>query len=155
MKDYTGLKAGRLTLVKPSDKRTKQRQVLWEAKCDCGADLLVRPTQVLNGNTSSCGCLQKELKRTQQHTRRHEPIISSARHVWHGTYTDGCDFDTFYRLSQLPCHYCGRTPYRVFNVGVNKRLHDVPVSDIQIQEGNFTYNGLDRIDSSRGLHRIM
>jgi hypothetical protein len=149
-KDYTGLKGGRLTLIRASNRRTKQRQILWEAVCECGKNIIVRPTQVINGNTSSCGCRSDEVRRAQQHARRYDPIISSARWLWHSAYKDGCDFDTFYRLSQLPCDYCGVLPYRTFNVGISLLGRGYPVSDLQLRNGNFTYNGLDRVDSSIG-----
>lgn len=30
------------------------------ARCDCGTEKLVRPANLANGNTKSCGCLRKE-----------------------------------------------------------------------------------------------
>ncbi len=54
--DLTGQRFGRLTAIRPTDKRSI-RTVKWECRCDCGKTIIVR----LNGNhTRSCGCLLKE-----------------------------------------------------------------------------------------------
>lgn len=78
--------------------------------------------------------------------RKYDPVISSALRVWRDTYKDGCDFDTFFLLSQLPCYYCGRHPHRTVNAASSARK----ASSNQLQDGNFTYNGLDRIDNAKG-----
>lgn len=99
-------------------------------------------------NVRSCGCLQREaVAKTNQSKRKYEPVVGSAMYVWRdGGYNDGdCDFESFMKLSQLPCFYCGRKPFRSVNRGDNRAK-----SDRQKQEGNFIYNGLDRVDNSKG-----
>ena len=57
-KNLTGTKFGRLLVVSqllPFEKRTK-----WECKCDCGNNVIVDASKLLNGHTKSCGCLNKE-----------------------------------------------------------------------------------------------
>lgn len=135
---YEGVEAGNLTIGKRSTtKDPSGHHYYWHAMCGCGEPCLVFPGEVLAGKKKSCGCLN--------HKRTYEPIISSARKVWGGGYDDGCDFDTFYRLSQQPCHYCNVPPWRTYNVANSQRS----TSDLQKEEGDFVYNGLDRIDSSR------
>lgn len=70
-KDWTGKKFGRLLFIKPIS-RDSSRQIVWELKCDCGNELKTDATRVVNGNTSSCGCLQVELvtKRMTKHGLR-------------------------------------------------------------------------------------
>lgn len=58
--DLTGRKFNRLSVVKDSGQRTVSQKILWECLCDCGAVTLVVGANLLNGNTQSCGCLQKE-----------------------------------------------------------------------------------------------
>lgn len=142
-KDWTGQKYGKLTFVRPTGTTDSSRHAIWELICDCGNTHIASCHNVKKGSVSSCGC------KNGQNTRKYTPIETTARHVWHGAYKD-CDFDTFYTMSQLPCFYCGRAPFKTFNLGVTKRKHGIPVSEIQIKEGGFTYNGLDRIDSSKG-----
>lgn len=35
--------------------------ICWECKCDCGKKIFVRNYSLLNGNTKSCNCLQKDI----------------------------------------------------------------------------------------------
>lgn len=55
IKDYTGQKFGMLTFLRPTDKRTKDRKVIWELQCDCGAITEKENSNVITGNTSHCG----------------------------------------------------------------------------------------------------
>ena len=59
MKDLTGAKYGRLTVIKPSKER-RNGSVVWKTKCDCGNELDVMSSSLVKGNTKSCGCIQKE-----------------------------------------------------------------------------------------------
>lgn len=57
--DLTGQKFGRLTAIKRVE-NTKNKDTLWLCKCDCGGETITRITNLRNGNTKSCGCLNKE-----------------------------------------------------------------------------------------------
>jgi hypothetical protein len=148
-KDYTGQRRGILTFIRPTEKRTSKGAVIWEMLCDCG-NTTYSPAH--KKNRKSCGCLDEERHATFNRknlgaSRRYEPIISSAREIW-TVYKDGdIDFDSFYALSQLPCYYCESPPSRTRNRATAGRGK---ASERQIKEGNFTYNGLDRIDSTKG-----
>lgn len=147
-KDWTGTKLHRLTFIKPTDRRNG-RKILWQTLCVCGNTSEVLPYTVAKGMVKSCGCFSREsITRRCEKKRIYHPIISSARTVWKANYRDGdISFDDFYRLSQLDCDYCGSPPTKTYNMS-NHRKHRS--SNYQIQEGNFTYNGLDRLDSNRG-----
>lgn len=56
-KDLTGQKFGYLTVIKDSGKRDANGTVKWQCKCDCGNYHLVATTNLINGNTVSCGCV--------------------------------------------------------------------------------------------------
>ena len=60
IKDLTGKKFGRLTVVKRGES-DKHRKMQWWCQCDCGNPelILVSGTNLRKGNTKSCGCLQK------------------------------------------------------------------------------------------------
>jgi len=136
-KDYTGQKFGRLTFVRMTEQR-RSGGIVWELLCDCGTTAYSVGKEVASGKTVTCGCSR----------RTYLPEISTARTVWNTNYKDGdIDFDTFYYLSQQQCYYCGREPHRTTNVA-NKRKNRNP-SSLQIDNGNFTYNGLDRVDSTQ------
>src|ERR1700676_4273069 len=76
--------------------------------------------------------------------------MASAKTIWQCSYSDGCSFETFILLSQQPCHYCGDLPSNLFNKYINKEgeLTNEKVSKEWAAQAYFTYNGLDRIDSS-------
>jgi hypothetical protein len=145
-KDYSGQRGGMLTFIEPTDKR-QGSAVIWKAQCDCGNQTLVVPIQAIKGNITSCGCITKQKQSENGMARRkYNPIISSAKQVWHTNYKD-CDFDLFFSLSQQDCHYCGRPPHRTYNCGKRRKGQ---ISTVQNEQGDFTYNGLDRIDCSKG-----
>ena len=59
VKDMTGMKFGRLTVVKESG-RDKHRNTLWLCKCECGNETIVRGNNLRNGRTTSCGCYNSD-----------------------------------------------------------------------------------------------
>lgn len=145
-KDWTGQKYGKLTFIKPTDQRVNSK-VIWELLCECGKITFKRADNIIRGETISCGCVMKELRATfgERAVRKYDPAISSARAKWAHNYSD-CDFDLFLKLSQQPCHYCGREPHRTCRISSAKK----GISKHQLQDGDFTYNGLDRIDNTKG-----
>ena len=156
-KDRTGQKYYFLLFKTPTNKRDKQGAVIWELQCDCGNITYASGKDVISGNTKSCGCFaNRKSSELGKRNRKFNPIISSARIVWGQHYRE-CDFDTFFKLSQKECFYCGRAPQKrycygkkqsgEFSVKVNGKRK---CSDDQTSEGCFLYNGLDRIDNSKG-----
>jgi hypothetical protein len=127
-KDWAGQKIGKLTFIRATVKKR-----MWEALCECGKTTIVRP-----GGTRSCGC--------GGHVRKHTPVMSTAHRVWKNYKSDGLSFDDFYRLSQQNCNYCGTAP----NQKRNDYTSNPAYGEKQRIEGDFTYNGLDRVDSSKG-----
>jgi hypothetical protein len=59
--DLTGQKFGRLTVKGRLEKRDKYGRVVWHLLCDCGSEVYYDAGRFKYGNTSSCGCLKKEL----------------------------------------------------------------------------------------------
>ena len=63
-KSYIGQKIGRLYIVGRADDivyPSGQRAIVYNCLCDCGNKAMVRKSQIINGNTKSCGCIQKEI----------------------------------------------------------------------------------------------
>lgn len=57
--DLTNQKFGKLTALYPTDiKFGKDKSVVWHCLCDCGNECDVKSTNLRNGDTKSCGCLQ-------------------------------------------------------------------------------------------------
>lgn len=59
--DLTGQRFGRWTVMSITDKRTKNRTIIWHCKCDCGNEKDVDGYTLKSGQSKSCGCLQKEI----------------------------------------------------------------------------------------------
>jgi len=135
--------------------RGKRKTTVWVCKCDCGNIKTVATSDVCAAknkkSTRSCGCLATELHRKNGAGRlritntKYTPLIATARKVWREQYDDGCSFEDFYNLSQMPCYYCKAPPSNLSNVG----KYDKKSSKIKIDGGDFYYNGLDRLYSDR------
>lgn len=59
MIDITGNKYNFLTAIKFSKYDKEKQKTYWIFKCDCGKEIELRMTNVLTGNTKSCGCMKK------------------------------------------------------------------------------------------------
>lgn len=69
--DLTGKRFGKLIVIKRAeDSLTKsgKKLVAWECKCDCGKKCVIRSTNLKSGNTTSCGCVAKKIRRTKRDT---------------------------------------------------------------------------------------
>lgn len=97
----------------------------------------------------SCGCAhleasKKNIKLAHTQNTKYEPRIASAKHLWGHKYKDGCSFEKFLELSQLPCYYCGVEPYQIYK----SSKFDKKCSKYFKENDTFVYNGLDRVNSS-------
>lgn len=61
IKDLTGNRYNRLTVLSLNPRRTKHRLSRWDCRCDCGSMVTVTGASLISGRTGSCGCLQREL----------------------------------------------------------------------------------------------
>ena len=64
--DLHGRQFGRLVVVGLAGHRKGMTD--WLAICSCGAEVTIRGSSLTSGNTTSCGCLKRELRRTHGHT---------------------------------------------------------------------------------------
>lgn len=144
-----GRKFARLLVIAEAKPVGVRRRVAWLCQCDCGTTKVIKADELKSGDTKSCGCLNDE-KRKERAPQlyapltKYQPIEASARRVWRANYQDGISFEDFNRISQMVCHYCGAKPNNV----QNSALQDKKSSQFAKDNGNFVYNGLDRIDSS-------
>ncbi|WP_276892107.1 hypothetical protein [Dialister micraerophilus] len=58
MKDLTGKQFGRLKVIYPLKKRSKERGIIWHCKCACGKETNVKAGSLISKRTKSCGCLR-------------------------------------------------------------------------------------------------
>lgn len=67
--DYTGQRFGRLLVTEKASRKTKSGNSIWLCLCDCGKKKEVVSSCLRSGDTTSCGCLQRELMSAR--TRKH------------------------------------------------------------------------------------
>lgn len=145
--DLTGQKFGKLMVV---EEAYRKKNVYWKCRCDCGTEVIIRGADLRNGHSVSCGCARIDgAIKTAKKMLSSDPKQASARHVYTNGYKDGdITFERFLIISQEPCHYCGTMPEKsnVYNK-YRKKAATTVLGNLDI--GNFYYNGLDRIDSSK------
>lgn len=80
-KDLAGKRFGRLIAVKfVQDAASAKVPTRWNCICDCGAEVIVRGSNLLSGRTKSCGCLALEKQRSYYKT--HGQSGSRLYHIW-------------------------------------------------------------------------
>ena len=71
MKDLTGQRFGRLTVLSLGEKKGKYTGAFWRCQCDCGNIVTVPGNSLRREETRSCGCLRADRLRKptkQKHT---------------------------------------------------------------------------------------
>lgn len=142
--DLTGQKIGRLLVKSRSDDYISSKgykRTMWLCLCDCGNEKIICSSSLISGDTKSCGCYAKE--QTSKATKK-EFGLASFNNLFNGYRQEAkrrnlefkIDEDLFKLLSKQKCFYCGCEPYQV-----QKNLWN---------NGNYIYNGIDRLDSNKG-----
>lgn len=142
--DYTNQVFHDLTVLYPSEKRIKG-EIVWLCRCKCGKETLTRSSYLKSGRKKSCGCIQKDYYRT------HKKITTYGLTKLYNEYkvsakSKNREFnltkEEFRQLTSKNCFYCNIAPYR-------KRINIYAKNKITIEMGEFIFNGLDRINSSK------
>ena len=69
-KDLTGQRFGRLTAIRPTERRDASGSIVWECRCDCGTTVYLSVNVLNIGKTQSCGCLCREKRKESISYRR-------------------------------------------------------------------------------------
>lgn len=99
-------------------------------KCECGKEKIVIKHDLFSGKTRSCNggdCRGKT-----------SPYISTAKAAWASHYKE-IKIEEFLTLSQMNCFYCNSAP--------KNKITSIRSSKKEID--NYSYNGLDRLDSNK------
>ena len=144
LKDLTGLRFGRLTVLK-KDSVNKYGQTIWIAKCDCKNIVKTLGNALKNGFTKSCGCYKKE-RVSANNTSRALPFGEGCFNHLFKNYKNeakrrNIEFsltkEQFRDLTKGSCFYCDCEPNQIFR---RTTAHN----------GSYIYNGLDRKNNSKG-----
>lgn len=120
----------------------------WKCLCDCGKELVVSAHTLSRGNKISCGC-GRRFPRSSSNREVH--LLNKVyrdtiwRHSKRFDIKSDISIAKFEELIKANCHYCGSEPC---HTKYDKRFWDKNggiLSDVKL-----VYNGLDRVDSSRG-----
>jgi hypothetical protein len=139
LEKFIGKVFGRLT-VKELFGRDKSGNYLWKCSCNCGKYKIASSNNLISGNTRSCGCLDIETRES-----RKKKYGEAAFNVLFGNYKReakarkiifNLSKEEFLNLVTKNCCYCNCEPKQIIE---NK-----------FGNGDFIYNGIDRIDSSLG-----
>ncbi len=117
----------------------KHRGSYWECLCDCQRTVILQGSHLKAGSTKSCGCLHREMLPSTKYLPNDHFVVKELRKSAKDRNLD-CDLTDMQitHLVHQNCYYCGTAPGRV----VTPPHRKVPV--------DFSYNGIDRIDSLKG-----
>ena len=142
--DLAGRKFGKLSVI--SFSHIEGKDSVWLCLCECGKESRHFGYKLKNGHTKSCGCLMRELTCKRNLNRRgvpNKPQNYAAFKKILGFYKSnaklkGLEFslteDEFMDIITKPCFYCEKPPLKLSSTNTGRLL----------------YNGIDRIDNSRG-----
>ena len=144
LKDETGNRYGKLVVLERAGSYNYRGSLsvvaTWMCQCDCGNKTVVHGAHLRSGATQSCSCLVgtvgpgRRLPKGESAFRRivrsYARSAAKADRVWELTNREAKT------LMGQPCHYCGGEPN---NISFAKK-----------DNGAFIYNGLDRLDNSKG-----
>jgi len=139
-----GEKYNKLTAIKWLG--IENHKSVWEFKCDCGNSTTAKLSLVKYGHIKSCGCA----KYGRESANKLPYGEASFRSLYASRKTDAkkrniifeLNIEEFRQLAEGICQYCGIPPSQTmlgtYHGGVN---------------GGYVYNGIDRIDSTKGYTR--
>lgn len=144
-KDLTGLEFGRLSVIKLLGKHPTRTGLLWEAICSCGKIKEVCSSDLLDGSTKSCGCLEKEVR--EKHMAEFSNKYSV--HGWTGTK----EYQSWKRIVQR-CTNPTHPDYEVYSkIGICEEFKNSFLAFLE-EIGEVPKNGarwsVDRIDNTKG-----
>lgn len=141
MKDLSGKRFGRLVVLRRAE-NNKSGDAFWFCKCDCdGKEVKVKGGSLRSGKTQSCTCYQKEFASKQHSGYEGQAAETQCFNTYrHNARTRSIPFDLskedFLNLTKENCFYCGQEPSQVV--------------EVHSKNGTYVYNGVDRVDSSKG-----
>ena len=126
-----------------SNPNTGRRYV--NARCKCGKEKVICINNVRCGNSTCCGLSPcRGTERDKDVEVGYKAILYVyKKHAKDRGFTFDLDYDYFKELTKGNCHYCGIEPIQVYqlkNPKTGKIRSGVPI----------TYNGVDRVDSTKG-----
>lgn len=128
--EEVGSRYGKLVVL---ERVRRSRHLEWLCQCDCGNTKIIRGSNLRTKGTKSCGCLAKFPKGEASFNAVYSGMKNNAK-------VRGYDFDLtkeqVKEITKQSCFYCGAPPSNVSN---RKKMN-----------GEYIYNGIDRVDNTKG-----
>jgi hypothetical protein len=132
--DLTNRRYGKLVVQGISRKEIikNRNRIYWNCLCDCGGTAEVLTNDLISGHTKSCRCLTKIEygKASFNYLYKSYQIKATKRNL-----EFNLSKEEFLYLTKQNCFYDGVEPHQIIKTRNN---------------GDYVYNGIDRIDSSKG-----
>lgn len=134
---YGRLRVLRRDPVRREKEGTPGKNAFWICKCACGTEVTVRGRQLRSGLAQSCGCLRRERLKERNSlpfgvSAKNRAVAVMKANARNRDIPWNLTDEQVLWLSQQPCNYCG----------------DQPKQTSKGRNGNFVYNGLDRVDNA-------
>jgi len=136
--DLTNQKFGKLLLLEKGIPTKYKARITWICQCDCGKIKQFEQSNLLNGTTKTCGCGRRIIKQDSGYLR----LFTRAKLIAKQRKKEfSLDYETFLKLILSNCHYCN-LPLTNTKTITSRCNH--------IEDMHWKYNGIDRVDSSKG-----
>lgn len=121
----------------------------YAVKCICGKLSFVSSSSLKSGKSKSCGCKQKDflvekIVNSNYLSIRNKLYDNYKRAAKRRNYDFNLNFDSFSNLILKNCFYCNSSPSMTYNYGKSVKI------DSSLDYKDFKYNGIDRIDNTKG-----
>ena len=116
-------------------KERRNNKTLLLCRCACGKEVFIRHSHLISGNNKSCGCLQ-HFRLPKGEAALNRLLLSYKKGAQKRNYLWELTKEEFKHLTKQSCYYCGEKPSQV----IEKSRYN----------GNYFYNGLDRVDNNKG-----
>lgn len=139
IKDISGMRFGKLIVLSLANEEGPAK---WLCKCDCGNTNIIKGASLLNGSTTSCGCIQKMAAAEIGHaSRTHGDSKTPLYRVWRGiktrTENPNCDHYEWYGKRGIRMCQEWREDFAVFK-------------EWALRNGYKNGLSIDRIDNDQG-----
>ena len=125
--DLSGMKFGMLT---PISYYRKDNRTFWHCKCDCGNEIDVWASHLVDGHTSSCGCIRKKDLTGKEYGKltviKYVGKNKANRNIWHCKCECGNELDVLQkdlicgRIKSCGCEKYGELDKLLIGTKVNK-----------------------------------
>jgi 5-methylcytosine-specific restriction endonuclease McrA len=118
-------------------------------KCSCGKEKFVKLYNLANNSVISCGHTKYAPEHQSKRSRKQNPQLTTIKRIYKNykrSPKDDLTLEQFIELSQKFCYYCGSPPLKTYNLFTDKS-YKKQATKYSIDNGNYTWNGIDRIDS--------